>query len=56
MNAVGVICGLNILAIIACLFVLWAEYDYLETTTKIIMLALALINVISLLINMGMIR
>ncbi|AHZ10060.1 hypothetical protein NIGALANA_49 [Bacillus phage Nigalana] len=56
MSAVGIVCGLNILAIIACLFVLWAEYDYLETTSKIMMLALAATNVISLLINMGMIR
>ncbi|AOZ61667.1 hypothetical protein BJ4_44 [Bacillus phage BJ4] len=56
MSAVGIVCGLNILAIIACLFVLWAEYDYLEELSKIMMLVLALVNVISLLINMGVIR
>ncbi|AMW62441.1 hypothetical protein BI001_gp045 [Bacillus phage Zuko] len=56
MNAVGIVCGLNIIAIIACLFVLWAEYNYLDTMSKIMMLTLAATNAISLLINMGWIR
>lgn len=56
MSALGIVCGLNILAIIGCLFVLWAEYNYLETMSKIMMMTLSLINVISLLINMGWVR
>ncbi|UGO46586.1 hypothetical protein ABINADI_269 [Bacillus phage vB_BanH_Abinadi] len=56
MSALGFVAGLNILAIIACMCVLYAEFEYMSAVSKASMVLLTLINGFSLLINMGVIR
>ncbi len=53
MSAVGITCGLNIIATFACLAVLYGEFDYLETMSKIMIFILASVNILSFLVNMG---
>ncbi|AEZ50209.1 hypothetical protein BPS13_0030 [Bacillus phage BPS13] len=55
-SAAGIVCALNILAIIACGFVIYAEYSYLDQMSKVMMIVLISVNVVSLLINMGVIN